>query len=566
MAVTRHTITGNFSQLASVDLSDANRARAWLESNTNGDAIIDLITHEIQLGTLPLTLTNGTFTQANVIASNSADVNVTGIQYRAWVEFYDTNLKTTRQWNTGWFDLTADVDIADVAEVQYVAPNWLSETVAFLQNMLDMGLVGPQGEQGVQGIPGPIGPTGATGSVGPTGPQGDPGPQGVPGPTGATGADGAGVPTTGLPVIATNIITNPSAGVSPSVGTTAANGAITRITGISIGGATTAFRHTAAVSLSTTGMYIGRTVGLVATAGTTYKGGMWVRVSAAGTYLARLASVSTPLVTTTVVLAANVWTYVETPSYVPVTDQPNFGIALVVAASGVTAGDTMDITLATVVADSAVPPPFDGSLAGARWTGTAHASASQLVATRRGDLTSYAQGAVRYSEGVGMPEGAISGSTGSEYVDLAGTNGAVRWVNTTSAYGTTGWKVVYGDTGWREIPTNLATGTLNIRRVNENVYIRFIGLARATDTAGATSVASIPTGFAPVAQSAFSMTKTTNTAALYGGYALSNLIVIVNRFTAGVYGAGWLAADPLQGFASWVTDAAWPTTLPGVGV
>ena len=52
--------------------------------------------------------------------------------------------------------------------------------------------------------------------------------------------------------------------------------------------------------------------------------------------------------------------------------------------------------------------------------------------------------------GTGSPEGVVTATPGTEYLDTAGTLGAWRWLKT-SGTGTTGWKVTYGDTGWRNM-------------------------------------------------------------------------------------------------------------------
>ena len=52
--------------------------------------------------------------------------------------------------------------------------------------------------------------------------------------------------------------------------------------------------------------------------------------------------------------------------------------------------------------------------------------------------------------GTGSPEGVVTATPGTEYLDTAGTCGAWRWIKV-SGTGTTGWKVTYGDTGWRNM-------------------------------------------------------------------------------------------------------------------
>lgn len=52
--------------------------------------------------------------------------------------------------------------------------------------------------------------------------------------------------------------------------------------------------------------------------------------------------------------------------------------------------------------------------------------------------------------GTGSPEGVVTATPGTEYIDTAATNGAVKWIKATGS-GNTGWKVAYGDTGWRNM-------------------------------------------------------------------------------------------------------------------
>src|SRR5699024_5199841 len=74
--------------------------------------------------------------------------------------------------------------------------------------------------------------------------------------------------------------------------------------------------------------------------------------------------------------------------------------------------------------------------------------------------------------GRGSPENRVTAPVGTIYTDTAATNGAIRWIKT-SGTGNTGWKVEYGDTGWRSSDADfLATGSIMIRRINNNVYLK----------------------------------------------------------------------------------------------
>ena len=52
--------------------------------------------------------------------------------------------------------------------------------------------------------------------------------------------------------------------------------------------------------------------------------------------------------------------------------------------------------------------------------------------------------------GTGMPNGRVTAPIGTTYVDMAVTNGALKWIKH-SGDGNTGWKVFTGDTGWRTL-------------------------------------------------------------------------------------------------------------------
>lgn len=80
--------------------------------------------------------------------------------------------------------------------------------------------------------------------------------------------------------------------------------------------------------------------------------------------------------------------------------------------------------------------------------------------------------------GSGMPNGKVTASVGTLYVDNAKTNGAFVWVKS-SGTGNTGWDVIHGDTGWRHLPSVADHGNakVHIRRVNNAVYLSFGGLS-----------------------------------------------------------------------------------------
>lgn len=79
--------------------------------------------------------------------------------------------------------------------------------------------------------------------------------------------------------------------------------------------------------------------------------------------------------------------------------------------------------------------------------------------------------------GTGMPNGRVSAPIGTTYVDMAVTNGALKWIKE-SGDGNTGWKVLIGDTGWRTLNSlsRLGSSFIKIRRVNNLVTYHFGGL------------------------------------------------------------------------------------------
>lgn len=79
--------------------------------------------------------------------------------------------------------------------------------------------------------------------------------------------------------------------------------------------------------------------------------------------------------------------------------------------------------------------------------------------------------------GTGMPNGRVTAPIGTTYVDMAVTNGALKWIKH-SGDGNTGWKVFTGDTGWRtlNVLNKLGNAKIQIRRINDEVIVKFDGL------------------------------------------------------------------------------------------
>lgn len=80
--------------------------------------------------------------------------------------------------------------------------------------------------------------------------------------------------------------------------------------------------------------------------------------------------------------------------------------------------------------------------------------------------------------GTGMPNGKVTAPVGTTYVDIAATNGALKWIKRTGA-DNQGWEVLTGDTGWRTltIASKLGNSYLKVRRKNDTVMYQFGGLS-----------------------------------------------------------------------------------------
>lgn len=80
--------------------------------------------------------------------------------------------------------------------------------------------------------------------------------------------------------------------------------------------------------------------------------------------------------------------------------------------------------------------------------------------------------------GTGMPNGKVAAPVGTTYVDIAATNGALKWIKRTGN-NNQGWEVLTGDTGWRtlNIQSKLGASYLKVRRKNDTVMYQFGGLS-----------------------------------------------------------------------------------------
>ena len=182
--------------------------------------------------------------------------------------------------------------------------------------------------------------------------------------------------------------------------------------------------------------------------------------------------------------------------------------------------------------------------------------------------------------GTGSPEGRITAEIGTTYVDVNATNGALKWIKE-SGNGNTGWKVLIGDTGWLTLDSVSKFGNsfVKIRRVNNLVTYQFGGLDRGlfgivrrggvgyvgqNGTRGVRVLQpdKIPEGFR--SESSLIGNIFDDRGAPYGifyvgGKSDSNFIHFT--FNENIPTSKDVT-DIRVGAISYLTDEAWPTTLP----
>lgn len=144
MPLTTYTLTGNLKNLFGTDF-DSTRTRAWLETNAgDGGIIFDRDGNTVRIGGSAITINaDGTFTQPGLIGFDNAgsDVNPTGIQYRVWIAFTTARTSETVLYNTGFFSMSANVDLTDVVSDQFVPPEYQGALISRLEGIRDEGIV-----------------------------------------------------------------------------------------------------------------------------------------------------------------------------------------------------------------------------------------------------------------------------------------------------------------------------------------------------------------------------------------------------------------------------------------
>lgn len=186
------------------------------------------------------------------------------------------------------------------------------------------------------------------------------------------------------------------------------------------------------------------------------------------------------------------------------------------------------------------------------WAGTI---TRKVVATPKMDRSDVP---VKAYSGAGFPEGNISAPVGSVYTDTAATNGAIRWVKTSST-GNTGWRVEYGDTGWRDITSLTESGRINVGdggyvRVRRTpMYVEYAFNAITSDSVG--NLYSTPNGFRALTSQAV------NGYTGFGSFVVSRFWLGTTRFSSG---------DSFNADREYVirfnADPAWPSSLPGTPI
>lgn len=163
--------------------------------------------------------------------------------------------------------------------------------------------------------------------------------------------------------------------------------------------------------------------------------------------------------------------------------------------------------------------------------------------------------------GTGFPEGVVSASVGSIYIDTAVTNGASSWIKKTGT-GNTGWKVVYGDTGWRHLPI-AGGGYFRVRRLNETIHWRLNG---GSGVVAGTPLLTVPAGFivdvgdpwfrpgAPIYRHGNLLAGHLYLTGAGGTGSAGASTFYLTSGSVDFVGAAWM---------NYTTNDAWPATLPG---
>lgn len=162
--------------------------------------------------------------------------------------------------------------------------------------------------------------------------------------------------------------------------------------------------------------------------------------------------------------------------------------------------------------------------------------------------------------GTGSPEGVVAAPVGAEYVDLAGTNGAIKWIKRFGT-GDTGWRVTYGDTGLRSIAGNLASGVtagaVTLRRQGNVCTLRLATIGTLTPF---TTILSTGPGF--LAGQTYAFLRDDVETGQFGVFQLLDYDLFY--FNPVAPGVTFAPTSRFGGTITWQTDDQWPAVLPGV--
>lgn len=190
--------------------------------------------------------------------------------------------------------------------------------------------------------------------------------------------------------------------------------------------------------------------------------------------------------------------------------------------------------------------------------GTRVTNAEARISSIEGTLTSVP----KYYIGTGFPEGKVTAPVGSIYTDTAKTAGAWQW-RKTSGTGNTGWSILHGDTGWRAVNVgSISSGTLNFRRVDNQVYVHAGSGNYRTMTLASLGVFNVGVNMFTPTQTEFISVRSDSTKQERGVLSLEYTGVVVLKMFSGSVESGSFQTST----QSYVTDRGWDSSLPGTAI